>query len=127
MDFPMSHEKIIITARIERRSFYADGKYLGSQSPFTADNGETARDLTGNFFGEWEGSRYFDGSAIVAADIERAINDRRLLLQNHPGAALGEVHNHPIKLGDWGEYRVITSACLPIVARQTYEFYAEQP
>lgn len=99
-----------ITARIERRTWYVDGKYLGDKSPFIADAGETARELTGDFYGEWKGARHFDGAAIVQADMERAIEDRRMQLENHPGAMLGDAFGYPIRLGDWGEYRIITTA-----------------
>lgn len=99
-----------ITARIERRTWYVNGTYLGDSSLFVPDAGETARELTGDFYGEWQGTRHFDGAAIVQADMDRAIEDRRMLLENHPGGMLGDAFGYPIKLGDWGEYRIITTA-----------------
>jgi hypothetical protein len=101
---------IKITAQIERRTWYVNGKYLGDTSPFVLDAGETARELTGDFYGEWQGTRHFDGAAIVQAHMSRAIEDRRLLLANHPDAALGDAFEYPTKLGDWGEYRITTTA-----------------
>ncbi|HFZ8524825.1 hypothetical protein E4188_22650 (plasmid) [Aeromonas media] len=99
-----------ITARIERRTWYVNGEYLGDKSPFVSDAGETARELTGDFYGEWQGTRHFDGVAIVREDMERAIESRLMLLENNPGSPLGDNFGHPIKLGDWGEYRIITTA-----------------
>lgn len=101
---------IVIEARIERRTWYMNGKYLGNTSPFVPDAGETARELTGDFYGEWQGTRHFDGAVIVQADMDRAIEDRRMLLVNYPDAILGDACGYPIKLGDWGEYRIITTA-----------------
>lgn len=60
-----------ITARIERRSWYVDGKYLGNKAEFVADSGETAKELTGDFYGEWVGARHIDGEAILSADHTR--------------------------------------------------------
>lgn len=102
--------KTEITARVERRTWYVDGTYLGEASPFVADVGETAQQLTGDFYGEWSGTRYSDGAVIVQAAQERAIESRRLLLASHPEARLGDAYDFPCKLGDWGEYRIITTA-----------------
>ncbi|SED36011.1 hypothetical protein SAMN05216178_6934 [Pseudomonas saponiphila] len=99
-----------ITARIERRTWYVNGQYRGDKSQFILDAGETARELTGDFYGEWQGTRHFDGAAIVQADMDRAIEDRRMLLENHPDSLLGDASGYPIKLGDWGEYRIVTTA-----------------
>lgn len=99
-----------ITARIERRTWYVNGQYLGDKSPFIPDSGETARELTGDFYGEWQGTRHFDGSAIMKANLDRAIEDRRMLLENHPKSLLGDAFGYPIKLGDCGEYRIVTIA-----------------
>lgn len=100
----------VITAHIERRTWYVDGKYLGYKSPFLLDEGQTAKDLTGHFYGDWEGTRYRDGAAIIQADLEREIGYRAMVLKNHPDSPLGEQHCHPIRLDDWGEYRVVTNA-----------------
>lgn len=99
-----------ITARVERRTWYVNGKYLGNQSSFAPDAGETARELTGDFYGEWQGTRHFDGVTIVQNDMEQAIKNRLMLLSNHPDSPLGDNVGHPIKLGDWGEYRIVTTA-----------------
>ena len=99
-----------ITARIERRTWYVDGKYLGLTARFVPDAGETARDMTGDFYGEWQGTRHFDGEAILNAHIARSIDSRRLLLANHPSSPLGDAYEYPCRLGDWGEYRIITTA-----------------
>lgn len=101
---------LIITARIERRTWVVDGKYLGDKAPFVADAGETAKDLTGDFYGEWQGTRHFDGEEILNAHIAREIENRRLYLKNWPGSQLGEAACYPCALGDWGEYRVLTNA-----------------
>ncbi len=101
-----------ITARIQRRTWYVDGKYLGDKAEFVEDSGETAKDLTGDFYGEWEGTRHFDGEAILAADMAREIEKRQLWLKNVPGAQLGESCCYPCKLGDWGEFRVVTNAVM---------------
>ncbi|WP_043003060.1 hypothetical protein [Comamonas testosteroni] len=101
-----------ITARIERRTWYVDGKYLGDKAEFVADSGETAKELTGDFFGEWEGTRHFDGEAILAADMAREIEKRGLYLKNWPAAQLGESFCYPCKLGDWGEFRIVTNAVM---------------
>ncbi|MGO4801118.1 hypothetical protein ACEN2T_17710 [Pseudomonas sp. W22_MBD1_FP4] len=102
--------KTVITARVERRTWYVDGKYLGDASLFVADAGETAQELTGDFYGEWPGTRHFDGAAIVQAAQEQAIERRHLMLANHPEGMLGDAYDFPCKLGDWGEYRIITTA-----------------
>lgn len=99
-----------ITARIERRTWFVDGKYLGDRAEFVADSGQTAHELTGDFYGEWEGTRHFDGVAILEAEMARAIENRSQYLKNWPGAQLGESFGYPCKLGDWGEYRVVTNA-----------------
>lgn len=101
-----------ITARIERRTWYVDGKYLGDKAAFVEDSGETAKDLTGDFYGEWQGTRHFDGEAILNATINREVENRRLHLTNCPGAQLGEMLCYPCKLGDWGEYRIVTNAVM---------------
>lgn len=101
-----------ITARIERRTWYVDGKYLGDKAQFVADSGETAKELTGDFYGDWEGTRHFDGAAILAADKAREIEKRDQYLKNWPAAQLGESFCHPCKLGDWGEYRIVTNAAM---------------
>ncbi|KZN20510.1 MULTISPECIES: hypothetical protein [Pseudomonas] len=101
---------IQITARIERRNWYVNGQYLGDKSQFIPDAGETARELTGDFYGEWQGTRHYDGAAIVQENMDRAIEDRRLLLKNHPDSPLGDAFGYPIKLSDWGEYRIVTTA-----------------
>lgn len=103
-------QNVLITARIERRTWYVNGKYLGDHASFVPDAGETARELTGDFYGEWQGTRHYDGDAILAADLARAVENRRMLLANHPGSMLGDACEHPCKLGDWGEYRIITTA-----------------
>lgn len=101
-----------ITACIERRTWFVDGKYLGDTAQFNADTGETAKELTGDFYGEWQGTRHFDGEEILNAHIAREIENRRLYLTNWPGARLGEMACQPCKLGDWGEYRIVTSAVM---------------
>lgn len=101
---------IQITARVERRTWWVDGQYAGDRSPFVPDTGETARDLTGDRYGEWQGTRHFDGEAILQADIRRAIEARGLLLRNHPDSPLGDASGHPWPILDCGEYRVITTA-----------------
>jgi hypothetical protein len=99
-----------ITARIERRTWYVDGKYLGDSSPFVADSGETAANLTGDFYGEWQGTRRFDGEQILREQMDREIENRRQLLANRPGSTLGESPCYPCRLSDFGEYRIITNA-----------------
>ena len=100
------------TARIERRTWYVEGKYLGNSAQFHPDFGETAMELTGDFYGEWHGIRHFEGEAIVKAHMEREIENRRLLYKNHSASQPGEMHCHPCKLGNWGEYRIVTNAIL---------------
>lgn len=103
-------QEIKITARIERRTWYVDGKYVGHSADFLADTGETARELTGDFYGEWQGTRHFDGAAIIQREMAREIDDHQLLLKNHSDLWLGERFCYPCRLGDWGEYRVVTTA-----------------
>lgn len=99
-----------ITARVERRAWYVDGKYVGEKAQFHTDAGETAKELTGDFYGEWQGLRHFNGEAILNGDIAREIENRRLYLTNWPGAQLGEMPCYPCKLSNWGEYRIVTDA-----------------
>ncbi len=101
-----------ITARIERRTWYVDGKYLGDKAQFNTDTGETAKELTGDFYGEWQGTRHFDGEEILNAHIAREIENRRLYFTNWSDARLCEMACQPCKLGDWGEYRIVTSAVI---------------
>lgn len=103
---------VLITARVERRAWWIDGKYVGDRSPFVPDAGETARDSTGDRYGEWQGTRRFDDEAILQEDIQRAIANRRLLLRNHPGSRLGDASGPPWPIFNWGEYRIITTAVL---------------
>lgn len=108
-----------ITARVERRTWYVKGQYLGANAAFYPDNGETAKELTGDFYGEWVGTRHFDGEQIVANEIARAIEHRRLLLTNHPDSQLGEQPCYPCRLGDWGEYRIVTTAIVNRLSAET--------
>ncbi|KVV25105.1 hypothetical protein WK78_03175 [Burkholderia cepacia] len=100
-----------ITARIERRSWYVDGKYLGNTSPWIEVDPSTIGDeTTGNFYGEWPGTRFHDGHKSIAEHIEREIENRAMLRRNHPDDPIGERPCYPCPLGDWGEYRVVTIA-----------------
>ncbi len=107
-----STSKLHITAHIERRTFYVDGKYLGSKAAFLPDRGETAKELTGDFYGEWQGTRHFDGEAIIQQHLSREVENRRLLQVNHPETSQGEMHCYPCRLGNWGEYRIVTNALI---------------
>jgi hypothetical protein len=99
-------------ARIERRTWYVNGKYLGNKAPFVVDaDGTTAQELTGDFYGEWVGTRHFDGKQIIADAIAKEISDRAMAAKNHPDSDYfnnGERSGFPIRLKDWGEYRVVT-------------------
>lgn len=100
-----------ITARIERRSWYVDGKYLGDASPWIAVAPCVIGDeTTGDFYGEWQGTRFHDGHKAIAEHVARAIESRAMLRRNHPNDPSGERPDYPCRLGDWGEYRVITIA-----------------
>lgn len=96
-----------VSARIERRYWYVDGKYLGNASQFVpVDPFALAAELTGDFYGEWNGARHVDGREVLRGDVERAIDYRLAVFERvvHHGEQLG----HPIRLGDWGEYRIVT-------------------
>jgi hypothetical protein len=97
-----------VTARIERRTWFVNGKYLGDKSPWIADNGETAKDLTGDFYGEWQGTKHFDGESILKSAMEREIEYRKMYI-NRGICTVGDMYCHPCKLQDWGEYRIITT------------------
>lgn len=100
-----------ITARVERRTWYVDGKYLGDASPWIAVAPSVIGDeTTGNFYGEWVGTRFYDGHKAIAEHIAREIENRRMLRRNHPDDPDGERHCYPCRLADWGEYRIITIA-----------------
>ncbi len=101
----VSHQ---ITAYIERRTWYQNGKYLGRSSPCFWNTGETAKELTGHVYGEWQDMRDCDGAAVIRSDLQRAIEDRTLLLENHPDSALGEQHCCLIQLGGWGQEQFAT-------------------
>ncbi|MCA8197281.1 hypothetical protein [Burkholderia vietnamiensis] len=101
----------IITARVERRSWYVDGKYLGNASPWIeVDPAVIGAETTGNFYGEWQGTRFHDGHKAIAEHIAREIENRAMLRRNHPEDPPGERWCHPCRLGDWGEYVIITNA-----------------
>lgn len=104
--------KLQITAYIESRTWYVDGKYLGEKAQFHADAGETAKLLTGDFYGEWQGTRHIDGKTVIEDNLALEIENRRLLHMNHPETKLCEMPCYPCKLGDWGEYRVVTNAVI---------------
>lgn len=104
------NDEFDISARIERRTWYVAGKYLGNKSPWMPDNGETAEELTGHHYGGYEGTRYTDGHAVVKNLQERLISERLMLLHNHPDSPLGDAYSSPVKLQDYGEFRVITTA-----------------
>lgn len=96
-----------VTARLERRTWYVDGKYLGTASPFLPVSAEElAAELTGDFYGEWQGLRHVDGEAVVRADLERAIDYRFAVCGRV--AHHGEMTHHPVRMDVWGEYRVVT-------------------
>lgn len=108
--------------RIERRNWYVGGKYLGDKSPWVEDVGgnATAKSLTGDFFGEWQGRRHFDGRQIVDEAVAREKTNRATGARNHaPDTTDGkwfrsaEIYGSPIALGDWGEYRVVTWPAAP--------------
>jgi hypothetical protein len=99
-----------ITARIEQREWFINGKYVGASAPWReADIQALEAEMTGNFHGEWQGTRHFDGKQILANDIARSIENRRLTHKNHPDWPTGEHPEYPIRRSDWGEYRIITN------------------
>lgn len=96
-----------VTVRLERRTWYVDGKYLGEASPFLPVGvDELAAELTGDFYGEWQGRRHVDGEAVLRADLERAI-DYRIAVCGRV-AHHGAMTHYPVRLSDYGEYRVVT-------------------
>lgn len=109
-------ENLAFGHRIEYRTWYADGRYLGDRAPWVEDtDNHVARALTGDFYGEWSGTRHFDGFAIMAADIERAKENRRTGASNYsPNSDSGkwyregECIDSRRCLGDWGECRIVT-------------------
>lgn len=100
-----------IIARIERRSWYVDGTYLGNASPWIeVDPSVIGKETTGHFYGEWAGTRFYDGHKAIAEHIAREIERRAMLRRNHPTDPDGERLCPPCSLGDWGEYRILTIA-----------------
>jgi hypothetical protein len=100
-----------ITARIERRTWYVDGKYLGDASPWIeVAPSVIGDDTTGHCYGEWQGTKFHDGHQAIAQHVAREIENRAMLRRNHPDDPVGERFCHPCRLGDWGEYRIITIA-----------------
>ena len=97
-----------VTARIEYRTWFEDGVYLGDDANFIPDNGYVARCLTGDFYGEWQGTRHFDGDKIISDEIELEVRNRAMLMKTMY-ARTGDVYCYPVKLSDYGEYRIITT------------------
>lgn len=95
--------------RVEIRTWYKDGKYAGAAAPFElCDTERLATLLTGDRYGEWQGTRHFDGAEIIRNAVESEVNSRIMLISNAGSPETGEITPHPIKLDDWGEYRVVT-------------------
>lgn len=95
-----------ILTRIEWRTWYVDGKYLGNKSPWMpADRAALAKERTGNFYGEYSGTRFHDGE-------KELVDHEKRCIELHSCNAYKEkavmVHT-PIPRGDWGEYRFVTS------------------
>lgn len=97
--------KIILT-RIEWRSWYVDGKYLGNQSPWVpADREALEAERTGNFYGEYNGTRFYNGKKELAEHEQRCIEFHACDAYK----AMPEFVHTPVPRGDWGEYRFVTS------------------
>ena len=79
-----------VTARLESRNWWVDGKYLGDESPF----------------------KQATTTPELKAIMEQEIQNRLLMLKNDRNAVLGEKKGHPMRVGDWGEVRIITHASL---------------
>lgn len=95
-------------ARIEARTWYESGKYLGSAAPWRiADRAALEAEMTGDFFGDWAGTRRRDGAAIVAREITRALEAHASPLWDN---RMGEVTHSPLPRGDSGEWRIVTEA-----------------
>ena len=95
-----------VVARIEWRSWYVDGKYLGNNSPWLpADRTALETERTGHFYGEYIGARFYDGKKELAADENRCIE----LHECDAYKAMPEFTHMPTPRGDWGEYRFITT------------------
>lgn len=85
--------------RIEIRTWFVGGKYLGRQSPFVlCDTVDLAERLTGDFA----------GVEIIRNAVDAETSRREAMVSNGNSPATGEITPYPIKLDDWGEYRVVT-------------------
>lgn len=92
--------------RIETRTWFEDGKYAGNKAQWqTVDRTIIEQEKTGDFYGDWQGTRHFDGASIVAADIARAIGTHASPVW---GCRSGEVTHCAMPRGDWGEWRIVT-------------------
>jgi hypothetical protein len=84
-------ENMKITARIEMRTWYVKGKYVGDKAEWVTV------EPTANIY------------VMLLPTAEREIENRRLMIENANGG-MGERHCHPCELGDWGQYRIVTIA-----------------
>lgn len=94
-------------ARIEAREWYENGKYLGDAAPWrVVERAVIENEKTGDFYGEWQGTRHFDGAEIVSSHIAQCIEWHASPPWN---SCIGEVTHFACRRSNWGEWRVVTS------------------
>lgn len=110
-EVPAAHGQMNgIGYRVEMRTWFSNGKYEGPSAKFVpCDTEMLAADLTGNFYGEWQGTRHHDGAEILRNVIHQATNNRSMLIFGGMSPATGDISDYPIRLETWGEMRVVTT------------------
>ncbi|ABD72161.1 hypothetical protein Rfer_4475 (plasmid) [Rhodoferax ferrireducens T118] len=98
------------TYRIEMRTWYVNGRYLGQASEFSlCDTAYLVELTTGHFYGDWNGTRFRDGAQSLARNLESAVELHDALRRNAGRPPDLPMTHHPIRLDNWGEYRITTA------------------
>lgn len=98
-----------IQYKIEQRTWFSGGKYLGRSAKFSAANTDVlSMHLSGPAFGDEDGVPSALGSKILVAQVGLATKNRRR--QNLKGtiSVTMDSRSLPFKVGIWGEYRIVT-------------------
>jgi len=95
--------------RVESRTWYVGGKYLGQAAPFLlCEVADVVRSTTGHYYGEYQGTRFVDGALGLRNTVDRETAMQARLIHNAGYDPAREFHGFPYPLADWGEMRIVT-------------------
>ena len=95
--------------RVESRTWFVGGKYLGRDAPFLlCEVADVVRSTTGHYYGEWQGTRFVDGADGLRNTVDRETAMQERLIRNAGYDPAREFHGFPYPLADWGEMRIVT-------------------